>query len=121
MPLSLITGLVVFMLRGTETKGDFRFLTGLNVDLDGVRGRILGTRPLPSLRLFSLKSKMMSRWKLMVETPPELSSKGSALAHKRPPHTNTPQIRSFCNNCKKSGYTIKDIRPKTDLCFTESS
>lgn len=32
-----------------EQKKLFKFLLGLNKELDGVRGQIMGTRPLPSL------------------------------------------------------------------------
>ena len=33
-----------------EKKWLYKFLIGLNKNLDGMRGRILGTKPLPSLR-----------------------------------------------------------------------
>ena len=37
-------------LKIVEQKRVFKFLMGLNKDLDDVRGRVMGTKPLPSLR-----------------------------------------------------------------------
>lgn len=58
-----------------ETKRVFRFLNGLNKDLDSVRSRVLGTKPLPSLNsVFSEIRHEESRLKVMMG-----SQKGSVL------------------------------------------
>jgi len=61
----------------------FDFLHGLNPDLDEVRGRILGTKPLLSLKeVFSEVRREESRQKVMLQHPsnPVLPHYNSALA-----------------------------------------
>ncbi|XP_073314767.1 uncharacterized protein [Primulina huaijiensis] len=65
-----------------EQRWIFRFLSSLNPSLDDVRGRILGTKPLPSLRgVFSVVRQEESRRKIMLITTDFSSSvDASALA-----------------------------------------
>lgn len=50
-----------------ETKRVFKFLSGLNKDLDEVRGRVLSLKPLPSIReVFSTVRHEESRRKVMM-------------------------------------------------------
>ena len=51
-----------------EQKRLYKFLMGLNKNLDGVRGRILGTKPLPSIQeVFSEVLREESRMKIMLK------------------------------------------------------
>ena len=54
-----------------EKERVFKFLLGLDKSLDEVRGRILGTKPLPTIREdFSEVRREESRKKLMMGTTP---------------------------------------------------
>ena len=65
--------------RIVETKRVFKLLSGLNQDLDEVRGRILSTKPLPSLReAFSAVRHEESRRKLMLGVIKSSSLPGSS-------------------------------------------
>ncbi|KAL7593058.1 hypothetical protein Lser_V15G32577 [Lactuca serriola] len=58
----------------------FDFLQGLNKELDEVRGRILGTKPLPSLReVFAEVRREESLAKVMLHTLISIDVEGSAL------------------------------------------
>lgn len=89
-----------------EKERIYKFLLGLNKDLDEVRGRILGTKQLPKIReVFSEVRREESRRKLMLgNTTPLLES--SALAAKgiqlRPTQRKN---RPWCDHCKKPGHT----------------
>ena len=51
-----------------EKKRLYKFLISLNKNLDGVRGRILGTKPLPSIReVFAEVRREKSRVKIMLK------------------------------------------------------
>ncbi|KAK9099993.1 hypothetical protein Scep_023423 [Stephania cephalantha] len=66
-----------------ETKRVFKFLSGLNKDLDEARGRVLSTKPLPSIReAFSVIRYEESLQKIMLgdSTTPSAISDGSALS-----------------------------------------
>lgn len=62
----------------------YQFLLGLNKNLDEVRGRILGTKPLPSIReVFSEVRRKESRRKIMLGSTNQSSiTENSALAVK---------------------------------------
>ena len=64
-----------------EEKRTIRFLLGLNKDLDDVRGRIMGIKPLPTIReAFAEVSREESRKKLMMtDNLTTLAAEGSAL------------------------------------------
>ena len=58
----------------------FDFLYGLNSDLDEVCGRILGTKPLPTLReVFAELRREESRCKVMLQSADDLAHQHSAL------------------------------------------
>jgi hypothetical protein len=57
----------VLYRRIVEQKRTFKFLIGLNKNLDEVKGRIMGTKPLPNLReAFSEVRREESRKKVMM-------------------------------------------------------
>ena len=89
----------------------YKFLLGLNKNLDEVRGRILGFKPLPSVReVFSEIRREESRRKVMLGT--QTSSKNLenlALATRGTQSNNnnnqTKRNRPWCDHCRKSGHT----------------
>ncbi|KAK3006888.1 hypothetical protein RJ639_016327 [Escallonia herrerae] len=92
-----------------EKESIFKLLLGLNKDLDEVRGRILGTKPLPSLReAFSEVSREESKKKIMMGRPGILISGGSfALVaygtnkgSDNQPHKGIP----WCDHCRRPGH-----------------
>ncbi|KAL4388664.1 hypothetical protein GQ457_09G015230 [Hibiscus cannabinus] len=88
----------------TSQKRVFQFLYGLNTNLDAVKGRIIATKPLPSLReAFSEVRREASRLVVMLPIPPQ--SEGSALVT----HSTTRPRRekSWCDHCHKPGH-VKD-------------
>lgn len=59
----------------------FDFLHGLNSDLDEMHGRILGTKPLPSLREVFVEVRWEeSQCKVVLQSADDLSHQQSALA-----------------------------------------
>ena len=86
----------------------YKFLLGLNKNLDEVRGRILGTKPLLKIReAFSEVRREESRRKIMLRTPNSVPySESSAMAARgnqpRPPQKKT---RPWCDHCKRPGHT----------------
>ena len=108
-----------------ETKRVFKFLMGLNKSLDEVRGRILGTKPLPSLReAFSEVRREESRKRVMMGQPgvsgnvegsalaiakdSSIAPESSAHAARGPPQNrndNRPRKgRPWCDHCRKLGH-----------------
>ncbi|XP_024030846.1 uncharacterized protein LOC112094389 [Morus notabilis] len=99
-----------------EQKRTFKFLLGLNKNLDEVRGRVMGTKPLLSLRegFFEVRREE-SRKKVMMggqhSSPTLEGSAGSALAARglRPQnqHDSRQQRkgRAWCDHCAKPGHT----------------
>lgn len=71
----------------TECKRIFKFLMDLNKNLDEVRGRVLGVKPLPSLReVFSEIRREESRKKIMMRdlySSPNSTEMNSTLAAQR--------------------------------------
>ena len=88
-----------------EQKQIFKFLIGLNKNLDEVRGRVMGTKPLPSIReAFSEVRREESRKKVM------MGSQNSALvARGSPSNTNSENRqnngRPWCDHCRKLGHS----------------
>ncbi|RVX23717.1 Retrovirus-related Pol polyprotein from transposon RE1 [Vitis vinifera] len=73
-----------------EKERVFKFLLGLDKSLDEARGRILGTKPLPTIReAFSEVRREESRKKLMMGTRPFSNKKG----------------RPWCDHCRRPGHT----------------
>lgn len=88
-----------------EKKRVYKFLFGLNKNLDEVRGRIQGMRPQLSLRdAFSEVRREESRKKVMLRTQaitPQLEN--SALAART--DTRQRKERPYCEHCRKLGHT----------------
>ncbi|KAL5775182.1 hypothetical protein ACOSP7_012739 [Xanthoceras sorbifolium] len=96
-----------------EKKRVFKFLIGLNQNLDGVRGRILGTKPLPLLReAFSEVRREESQKKVVLEATIKsetTATDGSALAARGgQTQFNDNRFRKgnrpWCDHCKKPGH-----------------
>ncbi|XP_038886270.1 uncharacterized protein LOC120076493 [Benincasa hispida] len=106
----------------------FKFLLGLNKELDEVHGRILAIKPLPNIKEIFAKVREESRKKLMLGVTASSKSEGSALLAQNlgnEVHTNThdnhynrnqnytgnenrqQKPRPWCEYCKKPGHTKK--------------
>ena len=100
----------VLYRRIVEQKRTFKFLLGLNKNLDEVRGRIMGTKPLPNLReAFSEVRCEESRKKVMMR--PHNSAhimEGSSLASRGYSNSNYDNRhrkgRPWCDHCNKPGH-----------------
>ncbi|CAH9107930.1 unnamed protein product [Cuscuta europaea] len=82
----------------------YMFLAGINRDLDEVKGRILGKKPLPSIReVFSEIRMEDSRKKVMYNTPVpnEEPGESSALVARSDDNKKKP----WCDQCKKLWHT----------------
>ncbi|XP_024026809.1 uncharacterized protein LOC112093143 [Morus notabilis] len=94
-----------------EKERVFKFLLGLDKSLDEVRGRILGTKPLPSIQeAFSEVRREESRKKLMLGSLPPIGNEASALVARgvNAAHdTKQKKTRPWCDHCKKTGH-IRD-------------
>ncbi|RVW34622.1 Retrovirus-related Pol polyprotein from transposon RE1 [Vitis vinifera] len=105
-----------------EKERVFKFLLGLDKSLDEVRGRILGTKPLPTIReAFSKVRREESRKKLMMGTRPfsnvqegsALISQGStniqegtALISRGSTYdARQKKGRPWCDHCRRPGHT----------------
>ncbi|RVW85170.1 Retrovirus-related Pol polyprotein from transposon TNT 1-94 [Vitis vinifera] len=93
-----------------EQKRLFKFFLGLNRELDDVRGRIMGIKPLPSLReAFSEVRREESRKKVMMgsKEQPAPTLDGSALAARSfnsSGEDRQKRDRPWCDYCKKPGH-----------------
>ncbi|GMP56667.1 hypothetical protein CsSME_00021073 [Camellia sinensis var. sinensis] len=93
-----------------EGKRVFKFLLGLNTNLDEIRGRIMGVKPLPSLReAFSEVRREESRKKLMIGSHQQLNmAESSALKTQFTPFDNRQKNkggRPWCDHCRKPGHS----------------
>ncbi|RVW59858.1 Retrovirus-related Pol polyprotein from transposon RE1 [Vitis vinifera] len=93
-----------------EGKRVFKFLLGLNKNLDEIRGRIMGVKPLRSLReAFSEVRREESRKNLMMGSHQQLNmAESSALKTQFAPFDNRQKIkggRPWCDHCRKSGHS----------------
>ena len=77
-----------------EQKRIFKFLLGLNQNLDEVRGRMLGTKPLPNIReVFSeVRSEERRKKVMMGSTTTQLATESTGLALARRVHGNQQKI-----------------------------
>ncbi|CAH9091924.1 unnamed protein product [Cuscuta epithymum] len=101
--------------RLVETERIYKFLLGLNQELDGVRGRILGTKPMPSLReVFSEVCREESRRRVMLGNTGSITNEGSALATRALSSmkfsvasgiSQRKNGRPWCDHCKRPGHT----------------
>ncbi|RVW57098.1 Retrovirus-related Pol polyprotein from transposon TNT 1-94 [Vitis vinifera] len=93
-----------------EQKRLFKFFLGLNRELDDVRGRIMGIKPLPSLReAFSEVRREESRKKVMMgsKEQPVPTLDASALAARSFNSSGgdrQKRDRPWCDYCKKPGH-----------------
>lgn len=96
----------------------YKFLLGLNQELDEVRGRILSIKPLPSVReVFAKVRREETRRKLMLgssnnQTNPTnsaLIARGSQPSYSRGTQSNNNNKRRggrpWCDHCKRTGHT----------------
>lgn len=88
---------------------------GLNKNLDEVRGRILGTKSLPSIReAFAEVRREENRRKVMLRSQ-STNIEGSAIVERGPPKKG----RGWCDHCKCLGHTKETCwvlhRKPTDL------
>ena len=95
-----------------EKKRIFKFLMGLNKNLDEVRGRILGMKPLPSIReAFSEVRREESRKKVMmgdVLGNPTADQSSALTARGFQPNSSDnrgKKGRAWCEHCRKPGHT----------------
>jgi len=86
----------------------YKFLLGLNKDLDEVRGRILGFKPLPKIReVFSKVRREESKSKLLLGTSISVPSIESLTMAARGNQPRPPQKKNhpWCDHCKRPGHT----------------
>ncbi|XP_073311360.1 uncharacterized protein [Primulina huaijiensis] len=100
-----------------ETKRVFKFLSGLNKELDEARGRVISIKPLPSLReVFSVIRHEESRRKIMMCDSTTPVSDASALAAsvetqnqihatKVSNDRRNHKTRPYCEHCRRPGHT----------------
>ncbi|KAJ1386743.1 Retrotransposon gag domain [Sesbania bispinosa] len=81
----------------------YQFLLGLNKNLDEVKGRILDTKPLPSIcDAFAEVRREESRRKIMLGRQiNSVNTESSALAARGPQKKN----KGWCDHCRKTGHT----------------
>lgn len=94
-----------------ERKRIYKFLIGLNKNLDEVRGRILGSKPLLNIReAFSEVWREESRKKIMMGSQDSVTNpESSALAVRGNPFNNNDHKpkkgRPWCDHCRRPGHT----------------
>ena len=93
-----------------EGKRVFKFLLGLNKNLDEIRGRIMGVKPLPSLReAFYEVRREESRKNLMMGSHQQPNmAESSALKTQFTPFDNRQKFkggRPWCDHCRKPGHS----------------
>jgi hypothetical protein len=92
----------VLYKRIVEQKRTFKFLIRLNKNLDEVRRRIMGTKPLPNVReTFSEVKREESRKKLMMG--PHIINFYSRL-FKQQADNRQRKGRPWCDHCNKPGH-----------------
>ncbi|XP_056174835.1 uncharacterized protein LOC130140180 [Syzygium oleosum] len=96
-------------MKREENDRVYMFLAGLNRSLDEVRGRILGRKPLPSIReVFSEVRREESRRRIMLhdsETSVSSISENSALVSRGPDSEEDRRKKPWCEHCKKPWHT----------------
>ena len=94
-----------------EKKRLYKFLLGLNKDLDEVRGRIMGLKLLPSIREAFSEVRMEESRKKVMMGPPTMahSFEGSTLSVQGPQHQagdyRPKKGRPWYDHCQKTGHT----------------
>ena len=83
-----------------EKRRTFKFLHGLNKELDAVRSRIMSIKPLPHVKeAFSEVRQEESRKKVMLGASPNPSTQDSSALAARGQQKGRP----WCEHCRKSG------------------
>ncbi|XP_021907636.1 uncharacterized protein LOC110821962 isoform X1 [Carica papaya] len=90
-----------------EEKRVFKFLLGLNKNLDVIRGRVLSTKPLSSIReVFSEVRREESRRKIMMgENDQPHQTENSSAFTTRAIDSRTKKTRPWCDHCRKLWHT----------------
>ncbi|RVX22935.1 hypothetical protein CK203_008436 [Vitis vinifera] len=95
-----------------EQKRTFKFLLGLNKNLDEVRGRVMGTKPLPSIREAFSEVRREESWKkvMMGSQNSAPTIEGSALIARGPPSNTNSENRQkngrpWCDHCRRLGHS----------------
>ncbi|KAJ9682642.1 hypothetical protein PVL29_018544 [Vitis rotundifolia] len=97
-----------------ESSRIFKFLAGLNVEFDEVRGKIIGRQPLPSLgEVFSEVCREESRRNVMlgkklsrlVENSALLGTATSTSRNPNNQHRPNDRPRVWCDHCNKPCHT----------------
>jgi len=91
-----------------EKEQIYKFLLGLNKDLDEVRGWILGKKPLPKVQeVFSKVRRKESRRKIMQggSTAVQIYESSTLAAKGLRQNYQRKKSKSSCENCKKIGHT----------------
>jgi hypothetical protein len=87
----------------------YMFLAGLNQNLDEVRGRVLGRKPLPSIHeVFSEVRREESRRKIILHNTKfgfNLEPDNSALVSRGVDSDNDGCKKPWCEHCKKPWHT----------------
>ena len=107
-----------------EKKRLYKFLIGLNKNLDEVRGKILGTKPLPTIReAFSKVRREENMMKIMLKVvSPNLET--SALTTRGIQQSTKKKMGCpWCDRCHKIGHTsdtyweIHDKSSRLEICL----
>ena len=98
-------------LKTEENDRVYMFLAGVNRELDDVKGRILGRKPLPTMReVFSELRREEARRHIMLQkldpSPSELEN--SALLSSGTDSNGDKRKKSWCDHCKRSGHTMEN-------------
>lgn len=84
----------------------FMFLAGVNRSLDDVKGRILGRKPLPSMRdVFSEVRMEENRKKIMCNASDGVRADSSALVVRGSDQRLEQRKKPFCDYCKRPWHT----------------
>ncbi|KAL5738478.1 hypothetical protein ACOSP7_031239 [Xanthoceras sorbifolium] len=104
----------VYFQKVLENNQVFKFLAGLNVDFDEVRGRIIGRQPLPSLNevFAEVRREESRRWVMLgnknsSSTPVETSALVSQDISAYKGYTRKPDDKPkvWCDHCNKPRHT----------------
>nr|KYP62484.1 hypothetical protein KK1_017020 [Cajanus cajan] len=93
-----------------EKERVFDFLQGLTKELDEVRGRILGLKPLPTLKeAFAMVRREESRRKVMLQNNPTIEDphlNSALVSRKNDLKTIRPkEAKTWCDHCQKPYHT----------------
>ncbi|KAI5441120.1 hypothetical protein KIW84_010543 [Lathyrus oleraceus] len=98
---------IVLSIKRQGNDSVFMFLTGLNKDLDEVRGRVLGKVPLSTLHetFAEIRREEARQGVMMGKTPRNSESKGSTLATRNLDEGRRSDKVPWCDQCKPEWHT----------------